>query len=232
MSSLEYDYLRSLPLAIHLPSLHTYLVHAGILPIDPTKGIHDRNQPLSRVPAHRGQRQDEDELRTKQELSLLSIRQNKEPWTLLNMRSITKRGKVSRKNSHTPWSEIWNEVQDLCGGFNVDQRRTAPGVSDENGDDGEEVPIEDEELKKKQLPCHPTTIVYGHAAARGLDIKRWSTGIDTGCVYGRRLTALVIGDHRSKDIDAPGGAEELEELRFGDSMKARLVGVDCPAPDS
>jgi len=42
------------------------------------------------------------------------------------------------------------------------------------------------------LPCEPATVVYGHAATRSLDIKRWSIGIDTGCVYGRRLTSLVL----------------------------------------
>ena len=34
----------------------------------------------------------------------------------------------------------------------------------------------------KGLPCMPVSIVYGHAAARGLDINRWSFGLDTGCV--------------------------------------------------
>lgn len=34
----------------------------------------------------------------------------------------------------------------------------------------------------KKLPCYPSTVVYGHAAARGLDIKRWSKGLDSGCV--------------------------------------------------
>ena len=28
----------------------------------------------------------------------------------------------------------------------------------------------------------PASVVYGHAAARGLDINRWSFGLDTGCV--------------------------------------------------
>ena len=34
----------------------------------------------------------------------------------------------------------------------------------------------------KGLPCMPASIVYGHSAARGLDINRWSFGLDTGCV--------------------------------------------------
>ncbi|KAG8899654.1 hypothetical protein FRB99_006522, partial [Tulasnella sp. 403] len=77
---------------------------------------------------------------------------------------------------------------------------------------------------------HPTAVFYGHSASRGLDVKRWSTGIDTGCIYGRRLTALVIGDSRHKGIDEAGDEEELEELRFGDSYKARLASVKCHKP--
>lgn len=34
----------------------------------------------------------------------------------------------------------------------------------------------------KGLPCMPVSVVYGHAAARGLDINRWTFGLDTGCV--------------------------------------------------
>ena len=42
------------------------------------------------------------------------------------------------------------------------------------------------------MPCYPATVVYGHAASRDLDIRRWTVGLDTGCLYGRRLTALVL----------------------------------------
>jgi len=33
---------------------------------------------------------------------------------------------------------------------------------------------------------------YGHAAARGLDLREFSIGLDSGAVYGRSLSALVI----------------------------------------
>lgn len=41
-------------------------------------------------------------------------------------------------------------------------------------------------------PQERTTVIYGHDSKRGLQIGKYSMGIDTGCLKGGKLTAVVI----------------------------------------
>ena len=90
----EYEYLLSLPLVLHIPAIHTFTVHAGLLASDVSRSATDRRQPLAHHPKPLGLSSpayDEDTLRFWQESALLSdIPQNNEPWVTLNMRSILK----------------------------------------------------------------------------------------------------------------------------------------------
>lgn len=38
------------------------------------------------------------------------------------------------------------------------------------------------------------TVIYGHDAKAGLSIREYTKGLDSGCIKGGKLTALVIED--------------------------------------
>jgi hypothetical protein len=100
MSKQDYEYLLSLPLVLHLPSEHTFLVHAGLLPYDPTLSITSKKQPLAHLPKIPSRVLGGSiipTLRNAQELAILEdIKQNTNPWVVLNIRNLRKDNKPSR----------------------------------------------------------------------------------------------------------------------------------------
>ncbi len=96
----QFDYLVSLPLKLHIPSAHAFVVHAGLLSHDVRYDYDHKRQPLARPPrtpsSSRGGKGIE-AMRYLQELALLHrIPQNTDPWVNLNMRSVLKDNEISR----------------------------------------------------------------------------------------------------------------------------------------
>ncbi|EFR01453.1 hypothetical protein MGYG_04461 [Nannizzia gypsea CBS 118893] len=56
----------------------------------------------------------------------------------------------------------------------------------------------------KEKGAQPTTVIYGHDAKQLPVIREYTKGLDTSCVRGGRLTALVIGD---------GGKQSLKHVK-------------------
>ncbi|CAO3647124.1 unnamed protein product [Cunninghamella blakesleeana] len=76
----------------------------------------------------------------------------------------------------------------------------------------DEVPIRDNEIGKhwtkeytivQSNQTTPIKIYYGHDASRGLDLQELTFGLDSGCVYGRKLSALNIRTHQLYQISCP-----------------------------
>jgi hypothetical protein len=53
----------------------------------------------------------------------------------------------------------------------------------------------------------PPHIVFGHNADSEPQVHPWATGIDTGCVYGGRLTAMVLEE--GQPPPPPSAREEV-----------------------
>ncbi|KAL2003864.1 hypothetical protein VTN02DRAFT_1886 [Thermoascus thermophilus] len=44
------------------------------------------------------------------------------------------------------------------------------------------------------------TVIYGHDASSGLKLKKYTKGLDSGCVHGGKLTALIVEDGGKQSI--------------------------------
>ena len=50
-------------------------------------------------------------------------------------------------------------------------------------------------MKQKEKSAHDkdlTVVYYGHDARRGLNLKQYTKGLDSGCDRGDKLTAMVV----------------------------------------
>ena len=157
----NYRYLLDLPLTLHLPSLHSIVVHAGLLSRDINVDSEDNSQPLIH---HIDDVSTDDATDDAEALSakhryelerdlLTSIPQNQDPYNLINMRSILPETHEITKSSKVgvPWSEYWAQDMTRCTASeasNIESRR---------------------KHKHKKLPklpkvgCAPVSVIYGHA---------------------------------------------------------------------
>ncbi|KAJ1960747.1 hypothetical protein IWQ62_004109 [Dispira parvispora] len=96
----------------------------------------------------------------------------------MTVRNILDDGSPSAsKDDGMAWAEVWDEYQK------------------NNGNPAEDDTEKSEtKMSTASTPDHQgiKSIVYGHDAGRGLKVRKYAYGLDSGCVYGKSLTALVL----------------------------------------
>ena len=48
----------------------------------------------------------------------------------------------------------------------------------------------------------PEFVIFGHDARRGLQQEEYALGLDTGCVYGKQLTGIILPERQLISVDA------------------------------
>ncbi|KAF8457515.1 Metallo-dependent phosphatase-like protein [Terfezia claveryi] len=135
-------------------------------------------------------------------------------------------GSSTTKGRH--WAEVWNEweekrVKGNLGEQELKMPEVFKGIDQlgmdfipvdilVNTNEGEEGELVQSEVVVEQAVPVPenmgpygnaekgATVVYGHYAAKGLDIRKWTKGLDSNCVRGGRLSALVVKKEKGEVV--------------------------------
>nr|POF17130.1 bis(5'-nucleosyl)-tetraphosphatase, symmetrical [Quercus suber] len=140
-----------------------------------------------------------------------------DPYFVMNMRLIDHLthvpyvNRTDRNGRGKPWYKIWNWYNE----------RVSRGKSMRNfirlaeKDEGQEVAqieppsnaiggwfgtLSQAIFGTPQRNVAPQVVIYGHDSRSGLQIHRWSKGLDSGCVSGGALTALVLDARGQQEI--------------------------------
>ncbi|ETN44591.1 uncharacterized protein HMPREF1541_10261 [Cyphellophora europaea CBS 101466] len=111
--------------------------------------------------------------------------ESQDPVSVMNMRSIDLKTHVPSKLHHDkhkgskPWFKIWGKYQRLLPAM---EKWSAPKTGKPGKGTGQ------------------LTIIYGHDARMGLQISRFSKGLDTNCARAGQLTALVVHETGKEEL--------------------------------
>ncbi|KAM0250040.1 hypothetical protein ACHAQJ_008771 [Trichoderma viride] len=131
-----------------------------------------------------------------------------DPWAVMNMRTLIYpreklRGKDGKKKTNRSPDEAASDdgqasPEEEEQGETLESIREKDAFTDREvalpieGRDGEKWANAWNRFQKRLKKSHRYTVVYGHDAKRGFREERYTIGLDSGCVKGGALTALVV----------------------------------------
>jgi hypothetical protein len=133
--------------------------------------------------------------------------ERQDPYFVENMRSIHHKthvpsvSRAGKSDGRKPWIEIWNWYNDR-----LYRQRSVPAFTEFTEPSTSRSFLSwlnglwlDLSRSNKNQPS-PQVVIYGHDSKAGLQIHRWTKGIDSGCVSGGELTALILNANGQQEI--------------------------------
>lgn len=182
LSKKHVEWLSKLPVILAVEPLRMFIAHAGLVP-----GVRPELQ---------------------------------DPWAVMNMRTLIYPREEMRKNGMKKTKRDSNETSHETSNEASPQSpaptdQPAESEPEEEGDTLESIqeidaftdrevaiPVEGRDgekwtnawnrFQKRLKKSHRYTVIYGHDAKRGFRQERYTIGLDSGCVKGGALTALVV----------------------------------------
>lgn len=166
LSNHQVEWIAQLPVILSLEELAMYVVHAGMVP-----GVRPAMQ---------------------------------DPWAVMNMRTLLYSKQELRTQSGEGEPRPTSDDDESVDQEDENEDKDEPSAALEFYSDRSEAPIPSDSRDGKQWApvwnrrqsqqrkSTRRTVVYGHDAKRGLRQGKHTYGLDSACVYGGKLTALVI----------------------------------------
>lgn len=164
--------------------------------------------------------------------------EKQDPWALLHMRTLL----LEKKNKKDKGKKHHKDKKDKKKKDKKLKHKSTDTDEDSTGTDTDEgisttalIPLETREgipwarvwdkFQRKHYDdsSDRTTVVFGHDAHAGLQKGEYSFGLDTGCVAGGKLTAMVFFE--VAETKAAGAGPDLKPVR----VAHEFISVSCKA---
>lgn len=199
-------YMRSLPLIIHIPALTPPSTSAPEISSEEPDSTEEEDLFTKKKKKVKKQKKINHDINVVHGGLVPSVPlMRQDPFSVMHMRSMSPSTHVpSEHRDHgIGWERIWGWYNDR-----VAKHKRVKKFSwfDEDYEDGAK-PTDDAARTMQQgwmssvfggskagvlKREEPSVVIYGHDSPRGLNLHPWTKGLDSGCVNGNRLTALVL----------------------------------------